>query len=1115
MSRRSKWILAPLAAVLAVLGLFVLIFDWGWLKGLVEDQASSALGRPVEIGAFDVALDWDLSPRILLDDVRVANPEWAPDEPMAVIPHAEVEVDLWALVGGSVVLPDVVVEGPEVALLSGPDGQANWRLGGEDEGGEPSVPVIGNLDISNASVRYTDLQASREVKLSLADVQGQAPAEGDIRLHAEGEAEGRPLTFDLTGGSRAALEGSGEPFPFAIDLEVGDQTLTVAGSATEPLQAGGLSATVQVESRTPDDLLALIGIPERGYPALQIGAMLHREGETLRFEQLDLRFGESDLQGSGEIGLGEGPLRIAGDLRSELVRIGDIDALWRDPEAPDAAGDQAVAAGIERARATLEQARPVTDPETPEDDTPRLGFSFAALPEWTVDVRYGAGRIQGEAFEVTDLNVQARLEDQVPALEGTGRGSFRGEPVTLDARLGTTEGGERATASPDPIDVRAEAGESRLVAEGTIAEVAELRGIDLRIDARSPAPTVLLAAVGVDAPDIPGFEIAGHLIQNQATWQVQDLLARVGDSQIQGTAAVDRSGEVPLITADLSSSRLIASDFMPGEEEQLEGDEQRAADEDGALPSDNARPLISAAGINLEALPEADVDLSFSGDYVEVREFVLEPVTLDLRIADKIPVVSGSAEGRYRDSPLHVEVQLGSEAFLEDGGSTPYPVDLVLISGDTRAEAHGTVQHPGSYAGLDAAVALEGPDLDQLGDILQISMPQTPPYTLAGQLTRGEQSWTLRELDGTIGDSDIHGEFTVEPTAERPTIRADLRSDNLDFDDLGALVGAPVEAGPGETASPEQEREAAAAAADTGIFPDKPLEVPDLRMMDARVHFVGDNVKAPNLPMEQVLIELRLEDGTLRLEPLEFRIAGGELTSTIVLDARPKPIEASFDIGLRNADLQQILQPFDLDFAELETQQEGVGTLFGRAQIETAGNSIHAMAAAADGKLALIMDGGRINALIVEAIGLDLGEVFGLLFEDTGGADMVPVRCFVADFEVQSGTMQTRALVLDTADSKVTGAGQILLGEERLDLRLKAHPRDASVLTASTPVHIHGPLSDPQIEVISDELIGKGLAALGLGVVLPVVGAVIPFIESGDGVPSNCNKLLEEASSPG
>jgi hypothetical protein len=108
--------------------------------------------------------------------------------------------------------------------------------------------------------------------------------------------------------------------------------------------------------------------------------------------------------------------------------------------------------------------------------------------------------------------------------------------------------------------------------------------------------------------------------------------------------------------------------------------------------------------------------------------------------------------------------------------------------------------------------------------------------------------------------------------------------------------------------------------------------------------------------------------------------------------------------------------------------------------------------------------------------------------------------------------MESQALVLDTTDSTITGRGQIDLGKEALSLELLAHPKDVSVLTASTPVHIEGTLKHPKVSVTSEQLTAKSLAALALGVIMPVVGAVLPFIETGKTKGSNCGRLLADAN---
>ena len=146
------------------------------------------------------------------------------------------------------------------------------------------------------------------------------------------------------------------------------------------------------------------------------------------------------------------------------------------------------------------------------------------------------------------------------------------------------------------------------------------------------------------------------------------------------------------------------------------------------------------------------------------------------------------------------------------------------------------------------------------------------------------------------------------------------------------------------------------------------------------------------------------------------------------------------------------------------------------------------------------MRGGQLNALIVEAIGLDVGEAVALLLtgDEEAQSEMVPIRCFVGDFAVQDGVMRAEALVLDTTDSTITGKGQIDLGAETMSLELLAHPKDASVADREHAGAHRRVFQGARDRLSPEELQEKSLAALALGVIMPVLGAVLPFVEQGE-----------------
>ena len=213
--------------------------------------------------------------------------------------------------------------------------------------------------------------------------------------------------------------------------------------------------------------------------------------------------------------------------------------------------------------------------------------------------------------------------------------------------------------------------------------------------------------------------------------------------------------------------------------------------------------------------------MKFRGSDLEAPEVRLAQLELDLKLRDGVAVIDATGEGTFRErQPVTFEVHAGTEDSLENPESR-YPLDVSLRAGDSHATAKGTVDHPLNFTGVDIDVTVQGPDLGKLGELLKLPLPGTPPYKLAGKVTHQEQEkrWNFVALRGTVGDSDIQGDVSLELSAERPTVVADLKSKTLDLDDLGVLVGAPPGTGPGETASSRAEAEGGTGGSGKGARP--------------------------------------------------------------------------------------------------------------------------------------------------------------------------------------------------------------------------------------------------------------------------------------------------------
>ena len=156
---------------------------------------------------------------------------------------------------------------------------------------------------------------------------------------------------------------------------------------------------------------------------------------------------------------------------------------------------------------------------------------------------------------------------------------------------------------------------------------------------------------------------------------------------------------------------------------------------------------------------------------------------------------------------------------------------------------------------------------------------------------------------------------------------------------------------------------------------------------------------------------------------------------------------AEFDIRIEALRLQDIL-------AKLGIEGEGFGGIDGRIRLRGRGTSVDKLVGSADGQAALTVDGGAIDALIIEAIGLDIAESILVLLDSIGQTeeDKTPIRCAIVNLEFEGGVATTRPVLIDTVDSKITIDGQVNLRDETLDIFIESRPKDPSLFSANQPM---------------------------------------------------------------
>ncbi|HXR58340.1 MAG TPA: AsmA family protein [Burkholderiales bacterium] len=443
-----------------------------------------------------------------------------------------------------------------------------------------------------------------------------------------------------------------------------------------------------------------------------------------------------------------------------------------------------------------------------------------------------------------------------------------------------------------------------------------------------------------------------------------------------------------------------------------------------------------------------------------------------------------SATGRVRGVPFKLSGDSGGLLQIMDEHK-PYPIRLAGTLGKSKASAQGTLTGVATLQDVDVDMTLSGDNMAPLGEVLKLSLPHTKPYSLAGRLERRGPEWKFRDTRGKVGASDLAGDFTVRTDGERPLLTANLQSKNLDIADLGGFVGTR----PGATE---------ATHAPGKVLPSEPINVEKLNRIDAKVRLTAGHFQnADKFPLDNLDATLAMRDGVLTLEPVNFGVADGKVSTSVRVDARAKQLKTRLDTAFTNLLISRLVpgtQKIDQSF----------GAVDGRLRLAGTGNSPAAMLGSASGRLDLHSNGGSMSKLMLKIASVQVLDIVRYMI---GGDEQAQLRCAVMSFKMDKGVAKSDVIVIDTDDTVIGGAGTVNLHDETLDLSLVPLPKDPSPLQLRGPLYVRGPFVKPDYGIDKKTLARKLGSSVLLGLLNPLA-AIVPLIETGPGKDAPCGQLI-------
>jgi AsmA protein len=379
--------------------------------------------------------------------------------------------------------------------------------------------------------------------------------------------------------------------------------------------------------------------------------------------------------------------------------------------------------------------------------------------------------------------------------------------------------------------------------------------------------------------------------------------------------------------------------------------------------------------------------------------------------------------------------------------------------------------------------------LERLALNATIADPTLPDGTLQAALTGSARADLAKEtaaldFDGTIDRSKVNGKAGITRLAPL-AVTFDVQADRLDLD---RLLGQPATKAGGKTP----------AKGTAGSPADRPFDLSFLRGYDATGSLRVGELRVHNLTGSQVRANARLTGGRLEVNPLTAQLYQGSLSGLVAVEAADPP---AFTVRQNLSGVA--VGPLLRDAAQIDTLQ-GRGTV--SANLTSRGATVDALKRALNGTLAVSLADGSLKGVdiagTVRSVRTRLKELRGQQVQQSDMTQQTDFSELKASFQVRNGVARNDDLSMKSPLLRASGAGEIDIGNDRLNYTLKATVvattqgqggRELAELRGLTvPVQLTGALAAPQYTIdfagmvtdlaaerLQDELARRAAGAMG------------------------------------
>lgn len=1099
-----RWARVVGALLLALLLLMVAVLTWlangtERLRRTIEDVVSEISDRPFTIeGEFDFELGRIVTVRA--GNIRWRNAASSASPYMLEIGELAGSFDLLSVFDWPIVVTQVQARNATLVFEWHDQAGFNWRLGSSEPtrpkdsvSPDPLPLIIDQASVQNVNLRFRHPALTEELEIVVRKAEHQQDHAHRLVVSAVARLEDREFSIDGAIGPLSQLAVAG-----AVDFDVAVAgplaTLTATGKSARLAQLKAPEVVAELKAPSAAELAKRLKLPLDTAGSVQLHADVSTEGESI-VAAANGSFGEFELDGrfrSESLTSLQGldvVVRSSGPSLRDLAAIAGLSNL---PEAPYAfeVRAQRTEQGLELQRFRL--------------DTTGLNIHGSGIARAVPELRdidlevTAAGSNAATVAQLFDLNLKAPLPFELNAIiAGQGRGKN------------------------DAIDARLQLGSASARVKGSISEMADFSGSQLRFAVDAPDAQQLAEIAGIAAPAGARLQGRGSTSITTERILIENVEVSVADAELTGNAWLGRKPKEPALNFDgqVKGPNLahISEPLLPAAARSTLPRLPFAASAQLRLAAASLDIKTASASVGRSKLGlsgrvhRAKCGMNLAGE-LSVRGESLAELLGGLGF-DDIPDHAFSLKSRLRmssDAIRFTQLSFTEEQVRIDGtlaligkdysrlefdlsasgesltdlipdNDVYHPADvsfhvaakgaatrpLIAIDrfrmrlGDARLAVAGELKLQPALAARGVRLQASGPRLSDLGEVGTWRFTDQP-FKLSASLKGSAREQLIEELQFKFGNNNLSGRLRYL-NQDVPFAEIALTSSRFNLDELRGH-------------DPPEDESPATMTRHERLFSSDPLPFEVLDAFDAELSFQFDDLISRQRRWRNLVAEASLQHGMLHVRRAQVDAANGRLSARGTLKPTPAGRTIAAEITAANA----MLALEGMTKTELDRLPRHAVV----AELAATGHTPHELAASLEGFAWIIGGQGEVRrSALAPLMGDFLTELLGAVNPFAKTKTHSQLDCQGMYFEIANGTLETApAIVMQTEHLVVLAAGQIDLASEKIDFTFETTPLKGLGVSVSDYVNpltkVVGTLRRPRIALDPKGALVEGGAAV-------------------------------------